>query len=417
MLRIFQGRLIIVRITLLAAMLSLIGIGIATIYASGNPPESTETFVHASAWKKQLAFAVVGLFFFFMLNLIDYHWLGPPSYWMYAACLGVLSLLLLDKYIDLPFVPVINYSRRWIRIGFAGHYQQIQPSEFCKILYILALAWYLRFRRNYRKFWGLVGPFVLTLVAMALILFEPDLGTVLLLMPILFAMLFVAGAKVKHLFLIILLAAAVSPFLWDNLNGYQRSRISSFLLQNEWIQKKAETNTNVSKLLTGRDHFSVEIWKQDKGYHLIHSKLAIASGGLTGYGYRQGPYMKYPKLPERHNDFIFSIIAHQWGLLGCLAVFVLYGAIIACGMEIVWSNTEPFARLIAVGIITMFLMQVIVNTCMTVGLMPITGLTLPLVSYGGSSLVVNIIAVGLLNSIGRTRPFSVAGKGFERRSL
>lgn len=414
MIRIFQGRLIIVRITLLAAMLSLVCIGILTIYASGNPSGGEFSFKHASAWKKQIFFAVIGLIAFFLLNLIDYHWLGPPSYWLYGACLIVLSLLLLGKVVNLPFVLQVNGSYRWIRIGFGGYYQQVQPSEFCKILYILALAWYLRFRRNYRSFRGLFGPFVLTLVAMILILFEPDLGTVLLLMPILFAMLFVAGAKVKHLLLIIGLAVAVSPFLWGELNMYQRSRISSFLLQNEWLQEKTETNTKVSKILTGRDHFSVRRWELDNGYHLIHSKRAIASGGVTGYGYRQGPYMKYPLLPERHNDFIFSIIAHQWGLVGCLAVFALYGAIVACGMEIAWSNTEPFARLIAVGIITMFLMQVIVNTCMTVGLMPITGLTLPLVSYGGSSLIVNIIAVGLLNNIGRTRPFTVAGKGFER---
>lgn len=415
MLSIFQGRLIIVRITLLVAMLMLISIGIACIYASGNPADPDSPIPPTSQWKKQVVFACAGLFAFFLLNLIDYRWMGPISYWMYAACLGVLAFILLGKQLPIlrPIVPEINGSYRWIRIGFGSFSQQIQPSEFCKVVYILALAWYLRFRKNYRHFRGLIGPFALTVLAMALIVLEPDLGTTLLLMPILFAMLFVAGAKVRHLLVIILVGASVSPMLWGHLNAYQRSRISSFLLQNEKIREMARENEDFSHVLTGRNHFRESRWRQYEGFHLIHSKRAIASGGLTGYGFRKGPYIKYPQLPERHNDFIFAIIAHQWGLVGCLFVFLMYGLIVACGMEIAWNNTDPFARLIVVGIVTMLMVQVIVNTCMTVGLMPITGITLPLVSYGGSSLVVNIVAIGILNNIGRTRPFSVAGKGFE----
>ena len=412
---IFQGRLIIVRITLLIAMLLLISIGIASIYASGNPADADEPMGGSSLWKKQMIFACAGLFAFFLLNLIDYRWMGPPSFWMYAACLGVLAFILFCKYTGLfpSIVPEINFAFRWIRVGVGGISQQIQPSELCKLLYILALAWYLRFRKNYRHFRGLVGPFALTVLAMGLIVLEPDLGTTLLLMPILFAMLFVAGAKVKHLLIIILIGAAISPMLWGRMNMYQRSRISSFLLQSDNIREKAKDNKKFSKVLTGREYFNETRWRRWEGYHLIHSKRAIASGGLTGYGFRKGPYIKYPQLPERHNDFIFAIIAHQWGLVGCAVVFLLYAVIVACGMEIAWNNTDPFARLIAVGIITMLMVQVIVNTSMTVGLMPITGITLPLISYGGSSLVVNIMAIGILNNIGRARPFSVAGKGFE----
>jgi rod shape determining protein RodA len=156
-------------------------------------------------------------------------------------------------------------------------------------------------------------------------------------------------------------------------------------------------------------------WKRDEGYHLRHSKYAISTGGISGYGFRKGPYSqdKYVHLPESHNDFIFAIIAHQWGLMGCVCVFLLYCVIATCGLEIAWCNTDPFGRLIAVGIVVMFMTQVIVNVGMTIGLMPITGLTLPFVSYGGSSLIVNMTALGLLNNIGRDRPFSVAGKSFE----
>lgn len=418
MLKIFTGRLILIRFVMLTAMFLLIAAGIMTLFAAGNPLDnSTETrlAVSSTVWKRQLLYAAAGLLAMIMINLVNYRWLGTLSYWIYALILTLLAVLLLDKFIDLPFVPIINSSRRWLRIGTQNRFLQVQPSEFCKIAYILALAWYLRFRKNYRQFFGLVGPFALTVLAMILILLEPDLGTVFLMMPILFAMLFVAGAKVKHLLIIILLALLVSPLLWHYMRHNQRMRISSVLLQNERIFQKAEQNPKLAKILAGSTQ-NLKRWQRDEGYQLIHSKLAVASGGLKGYGFRKGPYIKYDSLPERHNDFIFAIIAHQFGLLGCLALLTLYAIIIGCGIEIAWLNTDPFARLVAVGIVAMFAVEVIVNVSMTLGLMPITGLTLPLVSSGGSSLVVSMIAIGLLNNIGRSRPFTVAARSFEYKS-
>ena len=418
MLKILSGRLILIRIVMLTAMFLLIAAGVMTLFAAGNPLDnSTETSlaVSSTVWKRQLIYAAAGLLAMIMINLVNYRWLGSLSYWIYALILALLAVLLLDKLIDLPFVPIINSSRRWLRLGTQSRFLQVQPSEFCKIAYILALAWYLRFRKNYRKFFGLVGPFALTVLAMILILLEPDLGTVFLMMPILFAMLFVAGAKVKHLLIIILLAVLVSPLLWHYMSHNQRMRISSVLLQNERIFQKAEQNPKLAKILAGSTQ-DLKRWQRDEGYQLIHSKLAVASGGLKGYGFRKGPYIKYDSLPERHNDFIFAIIAHQFGLLGCLALLTLYAIIIGCGIEIAWLNTDPFARLVAVGIVAMFAVEVIVNVSMTLGLMPITGLTLPLVSSGGSSLVVSMTAIGLLNNIGRSRPFTVAARSFEYNS-
>lgn len=419
MLKIFTGRLIFVRLLMLIVMAALIGIGIGAIYASGNPPtrqsiSTTEPGPFAVLWKKQVFFAVTGLVVFMVVNLVDYRRLGPASYWIYGAVLFGLAVLLLGKVINLrPFVPVPHGASRWFRFGTVNRYIQVQPSEFCKIAYILALAWYLRFRRNYRKFTGLVGPFALTLLAMVLILFEPDLGTVILMMPILFCMLFIAGAKVRHLLIIILLAILVSPVLWHKMNLYQRQRISCVLLQNDALRAKLQTSPTLAKILTGTEHFDETRWRHGRGWQLANSKAAVASAGLKGYGFAGGPYLKYNYLPERHNDFIFAIIAHQFGFIGCLVVLTLYAVIIACGIEIAYRNTDPFARLVSVGIIAMFAVEVIVNVSMTVGLMPITGLTLPLVSYGGSSLVVNMIAIALLNNIGRHRPFSVAAKPFE----
>jgi rod shape determining protein RodA len=433
---IFKGRFFVMRLLMLTAAVALVGIGVLNIYAVGHPspvqpdpitgivepPElaedvtepaeetaQTEPHRYADEWKKQLVFAAAGVFCLVFVNLFNYTRLGPLSYLLYGIMLVLLTVLLVDKVIDLPFVPYINNSRRWIKLGFGF---QIQPSEFCKIAYILALAWYLRFRSNYRKLLGLIGPFALTLLAMVLILLEPDLGTVMLMMPILFSMLFVAGAKVKHLVLILFMGLAVSPFLWHFMHSYQRMRISSVLLQNEKVFRAAEANPRLAEILVG-DPDNLRTWSGDKGYHLIHSKKAITSGGLYGYGFAKGPYIQYGYLPERHNDFIFSSIAHQFGLIGCGVVLMLYIVILACAIELAFLNTDPFGRLVAVGIAAMFAVQVLVNVGMTLGLMPITGLTLPLVSYGGSSLVVNFIAIGLLNNIGKHRPFSVAKKPFE----
>jgi len=230
-------------------------------------------------------------------------------------------------------------------------------------------------------------------------------------MPVLFIMLFVAGAKVKHLLLIILIALLISPLLWHRLRPYQKTRISSVLLQNSWIRQKAGQNQGFGRFLVG-SAFSEKKWKNNWGYHLIRAKFAVASGRLTGYGFRRGPFVKYDFLPERHNDFIFASVAHQWGFAGCLVLLFFYLLIIGCGLEIAAYNTDPFGKLLATGIAAMFTVEVFVNVSMTLGLMPITGLTLPLVSYGGSSLLVSIIAVGLLNNIGRSRPFTVAQKSF-----
>ena len=406
-----KGRLKVARLCLVVSTLALIAIGIAAIYSVGHPAEpspASQTGDLSNFWKKQLIFAAIAMVGFIAANLVNYRRFGAVSYWIYASVLLLLGVLLIGRYlVDIPFIPEINNAHRWIRIH--PKLPQIQPSEFCKLAYILALAWYLRYRSNYRNFRALIGPFALTLLPMILILLEPDLGTVLLMMPVLFAMLFVAGAKVKHLLIIVFMGVMVSPVLWYFMKLEQRTRISSVLLQSSWIRQKAEQHPALGNILVGRQ-FSTKQWKNDWGFHLIRSKFAVASGGTKGNGFRKGPFIKYNFLPARHNDFIFAVIAHQWGLLGCLALLGLYVVIVGCGLEIAVHNTDPFGRLLAVGIVAMFVVEVIVNISMTVGLMPITGLTLPFVSYGGSSLLVSTTSIGLLNNVGRCRPFTVARK-------
>ncbi len=394
---------------MLAATAAIIAIGIMTIYATEHPAKSTPD--HNSLrlyqhWQRQIIFAIVGSFAIILVNAIHYRRLGPASYWMYAGILVLLAVLLLGKVFDIPFVPSRRGAHRWIQLHGLS-FIRMQPSEFCKLVYILALAWYLRYRSNYRSFTTLIGPFVLTLLPMVLILAEPDLGTALLMMPVFFTMLFIAGAKGRHLIIVLLLAVLISPLIWRHLPDYQRMRISSVLLQNAWIREKARSNQTFKNILVGR-RYNIRNWETNEGYQLMHSKFAVASGGLSGQGYRRGPYIRYDFLPDRHNDFIFAAIAHQWGFLGALILLILYAIVFACALEIASNNTDPFGRYVVVGIIAMFVVEVIVNISMTIGLMPITGLTLPLVSYGGSSLVVSMMAVGLLNNVGRSRPFTLA---------
>jgi len=413
---VLTGRLVAVRVCLLLCAAALVLIGIATIYAIGHPVEPSRVVRLGEApglYKRQVFFALVGLGAFVVVNSVNYRVFGQFSGWLFACVVILLTVLVAGKLAglygkEIPFAPQRNNAYQWIVFRIGGYtLPTIQPSEFCKLAYVLTLAWYLRYRSNYRSFRSLIGPFALTFVPVILILAEPDLGTVILLFAILFLMLFVAGAKVRHLLMILLVATLISPLLWSQMKPYQKKRISAVFLQSQWIRQKVEQSPALSRILAG-GRFTTRDWMRDCGYQLERSKNAIASGGATGYGFRQGPFIKYDFLVYRESDFVFASIAHQWGLWGSVGVLLLYGVILVCGLEIAAKNVDPFGRLLAVGIVIMITVEVLVNVGVTVGLMPITGLTLPLVSHGGSSLLVHMMAVGLLNNVGRCRPFSLA---------
>jgi rod shape determining protein RodA len=230
---------------------------------------------------------------------------------------------------------------------------------------------------------------------MFLILFQPDLGTLLMLLPVLLAMLFVAGARPRHLLTVLLLGCALLPaFYFYGMKEYQRTRI-------QVLFKQASAD---------------EAWHMDQGYQLRQSKIALGTGGLTGTGYGEGIFVQYGDLlPEEHNDFIFAIIGHQWGLIGGVLVILAYGVIVLCGLEVATVTNDPFGRLLAVGVVVMIVAQALLNICMTVGLAPITGMTLPFVSAGGSSLWANFLALGLLVNVAQRRPMLIARAPFEHR--
>jgi cell division protein FtsW (lipid II flippase) len=281
-----------------------------------------------------------------------------------------------------------------------------------KVGYILALAWYLRRRDNVRRLSGLLGPFVLTVLPMLLVLMQPDLGTALLLMPVLFVMLFAAGARLRHLLTVILLGAVSLPLFWNRMHDYQRFRVAGVLLQIEAIRTSISENPDSPwAWLCTAD--AAKRWEQGDGFQLIGSKTALGSGGLLGHGWKEGTYVKFEFLPARHTDFIFAIIGEQFGFVGCLGVLGCYLLIILAGVEIAVATSEPFGKLLAVGVVSMIFTQAAINVGMTMGLAPVTGIPLPFMSYGGSSMMVSYLLIALLISVSQHRPFSVAPRPFE----
>ncbi len=439
---------------LLLPVLMLCVVGVLTLQATETP---VQTGFLADRALRQLIYMLVGIIGMLMVMMVGYHRLGRWSYLLFALGLLLLLYLILDRWVkQLPLVEAIRGSRRWLLLGPI----RLQPSELAKIAYVLALAWYLRYRRNYRTFIGLFVPFAITLVPMGLILLQPDLGTVLLFLPVLFAMLFAAGAKVRHLLLIIFMGICCLPFFWLKIADYQRLRITGVLLQSSalrgylaeeplilpedssyWARLKSLI-TSSSTTHPGNEDLEVDrgftrkrpmrwdwlcpetmvpgLWRQElmewenrSGYQLVASKNAIGSGGLKGQGWGQGIFFEYDFLPEGHNDFIFALIAHQWGLLGSLGVLMGYVLIFLVGMIVASLTVDPFGRLVAVGLSTMIAFQALVNLAMTVGYGPITGMTLPFVSAGGSSLMASFISVGLLISVAQRRPRTLATPPFE----
>ena len=328
---------------------------------------------------RQIVYVITGVALMLVTVQIPYQKIGRFSFFIYGIVIFLLLLLVLDRYVDLPFVPVRRATRRWIDLfGFS-----IQPSEFMKPALILALARYLRFRHSYRTLPGLLPPFLLTIVPMVLILKQPDLGTLLMLLPVLFAMLFVAGARLKHLAAVVLLGVLSLPlFYFGGMHDYQRERIQV-----------------VFKQYTEDDN-----WQRNQGFQLRQSKIALGTGGVFGEGYKQGMFVQRSLLPEEHNDFIFAMVGHQFGLVGCLLVILAYAVLVIVGLEVAMVTNDPFGRLLAIGVIVMIVMQALLNMSMNVGLAPITGMTLPFVSSGGSSLWANFIALGLLINVARRRP-------------
>ncbi|MCY3024009.1 MAG: FtsW/RodA/SpoVE family cell cycle protein, partial [Planctomycetota bacterium] len=297
-----------------------------------------------------------------------------------APLLYLLGLLLLcGVFATRP----INGARSWYNL----YYFKLQPSELMKPVAILTLAYYLMYRDSYKKLSGLIVPLVLVMVPMLLVLKQPDLGTTLVFAPVLFVMLFAAGARLWHLALMTLAGGGGMVFMWFTvMKDYQKNRILAWL--------------------------NPEEYRLGEAWQLLRSEAAIGSGGLWGAGWGQSNQGSLNLLPEKHTDFIFAVVAEEGGF--CMAALLLVLILLAAlsGLGIAARTREPAGRLIAVGCVTILCAQVLVNASVALGLLPTTGLTFPFVSYGGSSAISAFICLGLLVNIGTQQEPVLAKEDF-----
>ena len=317
---------------------------------------------------RQLAWFGVGIVALVFMASIDYRRLVRAAPLFYVLGLGgLVAVFLLGR--------TVSGARRWLLVGPVS----VQPSELFKLCFVLMAVWLLTSR------WAQpVGKTVLMMVAplaivpAVLIVKQPDLGTALLLFPVLIALLVTAGMRMRLLGGLALVGVAAAPLAWLVLKDYQRERLLVFLDP-------------------VRDPLG-------SAYNVIQAKIAIGSGQLPGKGVAGATQSRLSFLPERHTDFIFAVFAETWGFVGCLVLLTCYALLLLRGFDIAASTREPVGRLVALGVTALVATQVLVNVGMVTGLIPVVGIPLPFMSYGGSSMVVSMMALGLLLSV-RMRQF------------
>ena len=265
-------------------------------------------------------------------------------------------------------------AQRWLSWGFVN----IQPSELAKFVLILTLARFFGFeKQRLNQFNFVLVSVIIVSLFFVLVLKQPDLGTALIFIPIFFAMVFVGGLGLRYIVGLLATGMLASPFLWNILRDYQKKRLLVFL------------NPNIDPLGTG--------------YTIIQSRIAIGSGGLFGKGYLMGTQSQLKFLPEAHTDFIFAVIAEEWGFIGVFLVMFLYFLLIIEGFNIAYRCKSNCSKLLATGVVTMLSFHFLVNVSMVTGLVPVVGLPLPFISYGGSNLIISLAGIGVLLSIDRER--------------
>lgn len=317
---------------------------------------------------RQATFMGAGLVLMVIAISIDYRTLSRYGYAVYAAV--VFALLL---------VPIIGVSgggaRRWLSVGPVG----VQPSELMKVALVIALAQQLHRHAGERRLpmRRLIIPAVLIGIPAALILKQPDLGTAIAVSMSAFTVLVIAGLPARLLLVAALVVGPLLPYGWHHLKPYQQRRLTSFV-----------------------DPQSDPL---GAGYHVLQSQIAIGSGQTYGKGYLRGTQNKLNFLPEQHTDFIFSVYAEEWGFAGGVVLLMLYLALILRGCYIASRARDNLGALLVAGVTGMIFWQVLINIAMTSGVLPVVGITLPFLSYGGSSILALLAAVGLVMNVSMRR--------------
>lgn len=331
-------------------------IGFAMLYSAANG--------NFDPWaSRQIARFVVGVVLMLMVAVVDIRIWLRGSYFNYAACLALLAAVELKGSIGMG-------AQRWLDLGFF----QLQPSEVMKVTVVLALA---RFFHGFdvnevgrlRNLWI---PLLIVVAPIALVLRQPDLGTAMVIAMVGGSMFWLAGARLWQFGAVAAALAAAVPVAWQFMHSYQKQRILTFL------------NPENDPL--------------GSGYHILQSKIALGSGGLFGKGFLEGTQSHLNFLPEKQTDFIFTMLAEEFGLIGGLGLIALYGLLIAYGVVIAFRCRSQFARLLAMGLSVNFFLYVFINIAMVMGILPVVGVPLPLISYGGTAMLTVLIGFGLIMS-------------------
>lgn len=345
------------------------GVGFAMLYSAAGGD------MNPWAERQMLRFGV-GLMVMIVVATIDIRIWLRYAYMLYFIALVLLVGVEVGGYVGMG-------AQRWISLGFIN----IQPSELMKIFMVLALARYFHGIpvEDIGRISRLIIPIVMVALPTALILRQPDLGTAIMLAMTAGALMFLAGVRIWKFAVIGVAAMATAPIAWQFMYTYQKKRVLTFL------------NPETDPL--------------GAGYHIIQSKIALGSGGLAGKGFMQGPQSHLQFLPEMQTDFIFTMLAEEFGLIGALGLITLYVMIVTYCIVIAVRARNQFGRLVAGGITTTFFLYVFINIAMVTGLIPVVGVPLPLVSYGGTVMMTLLIGFGLIIGVGVHKDVPVGRRG------
>lgn len=350
---------------LLVVLLALLAYGITMVYSATFPSTDSDIIAFSGFVTRQMAYAGIGLLLMMVVASLDYRVFHATAFLAYGATLLLLGVVLAVGHGHADYG-----SQRWLDLGLFP----LQPSELAKAGLVLALARYFSdHHANATAFRHFAGSLLLAVPPVILVYLQPDLGTSLSYLAIWFLMAF--GAGVRFLYLGLTLAGAVAsvPVVWSLLKDYMRDRITIFLQPES-------------------DPFG-------QGYNIIQAQISIGSGGMFGRGLLSGTQSQGHFLRVQHSDFIFSVLAEEMGFVGAVVLFGLFSLLLLRIMRVGGRARDEFGRMVAIGFAMMLLFSIVVNVAANLRLLPVTGVPLPFISYGGSSLITNLICIGLVQSV------------------
>jgi rod shape determining protein RodA len=351
--------------TLFLLTLAFVTIGVVTIYSASYDIAEK----HAGPLPfRQLLWFVVGMGAMLTALAVDYRYIDKLAYPFYGAMLLLLVLVLFIGHSG-------GGSQRWINLGFF----RLQPSEPAKLAIVLVMAKYFQDGEPARGYYlrDLWAPFLLATPLILLTLVQPDLGTAIILGLVFISMIIMGGLRMRSFLYLVGAGVAFLPVAWQFLKAYQRQRIWTFLDPD-------------------RDPLGA-------GYHVIQSQIAVGSGRLFGKGYLNGTQNRLDFLPAQHTDFIFAVFSEEWGFVGCLILLLLYLALIVYALRLVERSRDRLGGLLVFGMLSIFFWHLVINVAMVTGVVPVVGVPLPIVSYGGSSLASIMFAMGVMINVSMRR--------------